>query len=86
MHDVKFKLCKSLTHDKSIPYLSLCFTDLARIWTFFIHERDVSETMKSDENLGNTREILFNGIITVNDFFQFSFSKKKKERKKRNLC
>lgn len=34
------------------------------------------EAMKSDKNLGNTREILFNSIITVNDFFNF-LSKKK---------
>lgn len=42
--------------------------------------------MKSDENLGNTREVLFNGIITVNLFFFFNFlSQKKKEKEKENF-
>lgn len=37
---------------------------------------------ESDENLGNTREILFNGIITVNNFF-FNFLSKKRKREKK---
>lgn len=47
---------------------------------FFLYEQDCSviEAMKSDENLGNTGEILFNGIITVNDFFSIFFLKKRK--------
>lgn len=47
---------------------------------FFLYKQDCSviEAMKSDENLGNTGEILFNGIITVNDFFFNFLSQKKK--------
>lgn len=40
MHDAKFKLCKSLTHDKSISYLSPCFTDLVRMWPSLYVNKD----------------------------------------------
>lgn len=45
----------------------------------------VTDAMKSDENLGNTREILFNVIITVADFFNFVSQKKKKKAKATKL-
>ena len=51
MHEAKFKLCKSLTHDKSIPCLPLCFTDLVRTWTFYMKKTVVIEAMRSDEKL-----------------------------------
>lgn len=45
----------------------------------------MTDAMKSDENLGNTREILFNVIITVADFFNFVSQKKKKKQKQPNF-
>jgi len=53
---------------------------------FFVYQQGfcpVIEAMKSDENLGNTREILFNGIITVNNFFSNFLSKNKKRKKEK---
>lgn len=80
MHDIKFELCKSLTHDNSISSFSVLHWSSQNM-NFLVNQQglcSVIEAMKSDENLMDEK---YCSVVLLLWIIFFNFLSQKKPQK-----